>query len=197
MEFWSENEMMYQNEKWAHDGNFVNWYIAEYKSLKFLFINSSFQYGILPLLITEVDSSSLQFKLFGPQIVNGSMQKIPKLEPRTNFLGTWEEESTTDRLAFFHYLEMDSAYNYNDSIAELRFTSDSIYISQFNLHANFSIKTSHLKTHLRLKLPLEAPEGISPQWHVTNPNDSTLKVFTYTSGYWTSGVAQVWFRKKR
>ncbi|UKN00216.1 hypothetical protein K6119_10775 [Paracrocinitomix mangrovi] len=196
IEFWSENTLMFQNEQWARDGDPAMWYIAEYKSFKFLFINGPFQSNFEPLLITGVDSTGIKFKIFSLNVLDGKLEKLPELKPKTNFIGTWIEEETTDRLAFFHYLKKDSSFNYKDSIAELKFTSDSLYISQFDLKGNFKIESSVLKTHVRLELTENIPESVSAQWHVTNPTDSTLKVYTYINHYGTSGVATVWFKLK-
>ena len=196
MEFWSDSTMMFQNEEWARDGNLAMWYIAEYKNLKFLFIVGSYQSNFEPFLITESLDNGIEFKVFSQTIVEGSLLELPEIKPRTSYEGTWVEESTSDRMAFFYYLIKDSTFNYHDSISELTFTSDSLYISQFNITTEYSIESSYLKTHIRLHKPPELTDITSYQWHMTNPSDSTLKVYTHLAGSASFGTATVLFNRK-
>lgn len=191
-EFKDDGTIMFQNQSADHDGHYADWYISPYKSLN-IFYNSHY-FTREPLIITGTTPNGITFKIFSTKILDGTLEKIPAMESRTHFEGTWVEESTSDRLIFFNHLKKDDYFNFDDSLAQLTFDADSVYISQFNTMGKFKYDASYLKTHLWIELP-DSIEN-SRNWHLNNPTDSTLEVNIGMPGFFLPGAGTVIFKRK-
>ncbi len=182
------NTIIYQNEKWAHDGLKSSWYVSTYKGLKFLVFSSK---GLMPnerppMLITGATNELIEFKTFDIKIHDGTIRKIEIENEHFDINGTWiQNNSLRQFYTLFPYLGTENNFNSSDSIAKISFNNDSVFIKQYNRSGQFAYWRSSLGNHMLLTMP----DSMSKynQWYLEMLSDDTLQIFNGPPGWWGSG----------